>query len=137
MIQLVSIMSIRRQFSIFLIRWLMNTVGLWVAVRLFGVDAGGEAAGLIVLTFLFAGLIFSVVNSVLRPIMIILSLPVIVLSLGLFTLVVNGVMVYLSLLLAPGVEMSFVDSILAGIILSLVNYIISSALDLREVSHKS
>lgn len=82
--------------------------------------------------FLFAGFLFSVINSMLKPIVVIVSLPAIVLTLGLFTLIVNGLMVYLSLKIAPGIDMTFGNSIIAGIILSLVNYIVSGALDLRD-----
>ena len=81
-----------------------------------------------------AGLIFSIINSVLRPIAVILSLPAILLTLGLFILVVNGLMVYLSLLIAPGISMTFVESILSGILMSLINYIVSAALELRQVN---
>lgn len=121
----------RQQFAVFLVRWLLNSFGLWVAVRLLGtgysdaqVDAGFWA-------FLFAGLIFSVINSILRPIVIILSLPAILLTLGLFMVIVNGLMVYISLKLAPGLQMTFLNSILTGIILSLINYIVSSAIELN------
>lgn len=81
--------------------------------------------------FLVAGLIFSIVNSIIKPIVVILSLPAILLTLGLFTFVVNGTMVYLSLLMTPGLSMTFLNSILTGMVLSLVNYIVSSALELR------
>lgn len=81
---------------------------------------------------MMAGLIFSLVNSTLKPIVTILALPAILLTLGLFTLVVNGLMVYVSLALAPGISMTFAHSIVAGIILSLVNYIIGSALVLQR-----
>jgi len=47
-------------------------------------------------------------------------------------LVVNGLMVYISLGLTPGIEMTFSRSILAGIVLSLVNYIVSAVLLIRE-----
>lgn len=121
----------RRQFIIFLLRWLLNSFGLWLAVRLFGTgyDAGTIDAGAGV--FLLAGLIFSIVNSVLRPIAIVMSLPAILLTLGLFTFIVNGLMVYISLLLTPGLQMKFWHSVLTGIILSLINYIVSSAVELR------
>lgn len=122
-----------KQFAIFLVRWLLNTFGLWIAVRLLGTGLGGVETTQGMWVLLAAGLIFSVVNSVIKPIVVILSLPAIVLTLGLFTLIVNGLMVYLSLALAPGIAMSFGNSILAGIILSLVNYIVSSALDLRRL----
>lgn len=81
-----------------------------------------------------AGLIFSVINTILKPIAVIFSLPAILLTLGLFMLVVNGLMVYISLKLSPGLSMSFINSILTGMLLSLVNYIVSAALELRQTS---
>lgn len=121
----------KKQFFVFVLRWILNSIGLWVAVRIFGTgyDSSELAAG--AWAFLLAGLIFSVVNTILRPIAIILSLPAILLTLGLFTVVVNGFMVYISLLLAPGLHMTFWNSVLTGIVLSLVNYIVSSALELQ------
>ena len=119
----------KRQFATFLLRWILNSVGIWVAVRLLG---NGNSGATSVLTFMMAGLIFSFVNSTLKPIVTILALPAILLTLGLFTLVVNGLMVYVSLALAPGISMTFAHSIVAGIILSLVNYIIGSALVLQR-----
>lgn len=116
----------RRQFYVFLLRWIMNSVGMWIAVRLLG-----NAEGATMATFILAGLVFSLVNSVLRPVLMILALPAILLTLGMFTLVVNGVMVYIALLLMPALSMTFMNSIFAGVILSLVNYIVSGAVDLR------
>ena len=124
----------RQQFYIFLVRWLLNTIGIWVSVRLFGSNVQMETMTALAGTFLLAGFIFSIVNSILKPIVIILSLPAILLTLGLFTLVVNGLMVYISLGLAPGLEMTFSNSILAGIVMSLVNYIVSSAVRKRDVA---
>lgn len=121
----------RRQFGIFLIRWLFNSFGLWVAVRLLGTGYSDAQVDSGFAIFLLAGLIFSVVNSILKPIVVILSLPAILVTLGLFVIVVNGLMVYLSLLLTPGLQMTFVNSILTGMILSLLNYIISSVFELN------
>ncbi|RYF29072.1 MAG: phage holin family protein [Chloroflexi bacterium] len=126
----------RRQFAVFLVRWVLNSFGLWIAVRLLG-DGYSDAqvdAGFAV--FLFAGLIFSIINGVLRPIVIILSLPAILVTLGLFIIVVNGLMVYISLALTPDLKMSFFNSILTGMILSLINYIVSSALELGYSRNK-
>lgn len=122
----------KQQGMSFILRWALNTLGLWVVVSIFDSNyAEGEiTAGLF--GFIFAGLIFSIANAVLRPIVIILSLPAILLSLGLFMLVVNGVMVYVSLTLAPGLTITFWHAILAGIILSLINYIVSSLLDMHR-----
>lgn len=121
----------RRQFGIFLIRWVLNSFGLWVAVRLLGTGYSEAQVDSGFAVFLLAGLIFSVINSILKPIVIILSLPAILLTLGLFIIIVNGLMVYLSLKLTPGLQMTFVNSILTGMILSLINYIVSSVFELN------
>lgn len=130
----------KQQLSVFLIRWLLNTFGLWAAIRLFGTGLEPSEVDAGVLGYLLAGLIFSVVNSALRPIIIIFSLPAILLTLGLFTFVVNGFMVYISLALTPGIQIAFWNAILAGIVISLINYIMSSLFELgyeprrREIS---
>ncbi|HEX7483904.1 MAG TPA: phage holin family protein [Candidatus Saccharimonadales bacterium] len=121
----------KQQFYLFVLRWMLNSFGLWVAVRVFGTGYSDAELTASTWAFLGAGLIFSVINAVLRPIAIILSLPAILLTLGLFTIVVNGLMVYISLMLAPGLHMTFGYSIITGIVLSLINYIVSSILELR------
>jgi len=119
----------KQQIFVFLVRWLLNSFGLWVAFRLLGtgyenVDVTAGTWG-----FLLAGFIFSIINSFVKPLAVIFSLPAILLTLGLFMLVVNGALVYLSLAIAPGIAMSFANSILTGIILSLINYIVSAAVE--------
>ncbi|MEO5949926.1 MAG: phage holin family protein [Candidatus Saccharimonadales bacterium] len=121
----------KKQFFVFVVRWALNSIGLWIAVRIFGTGYSNADLTAGVWAFVFAGLIFSIMNSILRPIVIILSLPAILVTLGLFTLIVNGLMVYLSLKLAPGLNMTFWNSVLTGMVLSLVNYIVSSALELQ------
>lgn len=124
----------RKQFAIFIIRWWLNSFGLWVAVRLLG--SGEAIGGSEVWIFLLAGLVFSVLNSVLRPIIVILSLPAILLTLGLFVLIVNGFMVWLALKIVPGLHLTFMSSIFAGMLLSLINYIVSSIEELRQLNNK-
>ena len=121
----------KQQILVFLIRWALSALGLWVAVRLLGTgyDDVDVTAGF--WGFALAGLILSIVNSLFKPLLVIVSLPAILLTLGLFTIVVNGVLVYFSLLVAPGIAMSFGNSIITGIILSLLNYIVSVAIELR------
>lgn len=121
----------KQQFASFLIRWILNTIGIWVAVQLLGVIQVTPDSMTAITTYALAGLIFSLVNSIIKPVIVIFSLPAILLTLGLFTLIVNGFMIYISLALSPGLSMTFGNSILAGIILSLVNYIVSNALDLK------
>ncbi len=126
----------RRQFAVFLLRWLLNSFGLWLAVRLLGTGYDDIDVNASLSLFLFAGLVFSIINTVLRPIVIILSLPAILLTLGLFILVVNGIMVYVSLQLTPGIQMTFINSILTGMILSLINYIVSSVLEINDTRRR-
>jgi putative membrane protein len=123
-----------KHFFAFIIRWLANSLGLWLAVHLLGTGLDNVEVSAGTIGFLFAGLIFSIVNGILRPFIIILSLPAILVTLGLFMFVVNGLMVYISLSLAPGISMSFLNSILAGILLSLVNYIVSVVLTAQSDS---
>lgn len=120
------------KLNIFMLRWLLNSIGLWISVSIFGTGYSDINMGISVFGFLLAGLIFSVVNSILKPIFVVLSLPAIFLTLGIFILVVNGLMVYISLGLTPGIEMTFPRSILAGIVLSLINYIVSAFLLIKE-----
>jgi putative membrane protein len=121
----------KKQFFVFILRWILNSIGLWVAVGVFGTGYSDSELVTGVWVFLVAGLIFSIINTIVKPIVIILSLPAILLTLGLFTIVVNGFMVYISLMLAPVLHMTFWNSVLTGIVLSLVNYIVSSALELQ------
>lgn len=122
----------KQQFFVFVIRWVLSSFGLWVAVRLFGGENENVDQFASVMGYLVAGLIFSIINSVLKPVLVILALPAILVTLGLFMLVVNGILVYISVALAPGLSMGFFDSILTGIILSLINYIVSAAFELRS-----
>lgn len=124
----------KKNLLIFVIRWLFNSLGLWVAVRLLGTGYDNIHVSVGIVGFLFAGLIFSIVNTVLKPFIVILSLPAILLTLGLFMIIVNGLMVYISLKLTPGISMTFFNSILTGILLSLVNYIVSATLVVRSKS---
>lgn len=117
----------KRQFIVFAIRLLLNALGIWAAVHIFGTGHPDTAT---FWQFLVAAIIFSVVNALLKPIIIVFSLPAILVSLGLFMIVVNGLMVYISLKLAPGFSMSFVDSILTGLLLSLLNYVISNLVEI-------
>lgn len=120
----------RKQFAVFLLRWLLNTVGLWIASRLLG--GGFDDTDATNTTFVLAGLMLSLANSLLKPIVIVLSLPAILVTLGLFMLVVNGLMVYIALNLVPNLQISFFSAIVTGVIISLINYIISGFLELNQ-----
>lgn len=114
----------------FLVRWLVSSLGLWIAAGLLrsGVDYNSNLRVIIV-----AGLILAIVNAVLRPIIVIFSLPAIFFTLGIFMLFINGFMVFLVSKLYPSLEItSFWVAILAGIIIGLVNYLVTAILEMRE-----
>lgn len=70
----------------FLVRLLITAVGLWIASSLRGVHIDGVS------TLLLAALLLGIVNAVVRPIFIVLTLPITILSLGFFLLVINAAM---------------------------------------------
>lgn len=119
----------RRQFLFFIIRWLLISFGLWVASRLLG--GSFEDSGASTNTFLLAGLMLSLVNTLIKPVIVVLSLPAILLTLGFFMLIVNGLMVYIALKLVPGLEVSFWGAIVTGMIISLINYIMTGIIDYK------
>ena len=120
----------RKQFMFFVFRWLMMSLGLWVASRLLsGSFIENEAT---TATFLLAGLVLSLVNSFLKPLVSVLSLPAILVTLGLFMLIINGLMVYLALKLVPGLDVRFWGAVLTGMIISVINYIITGIMDLEK-----
>ena len=74
----------------FVLRALISAIGLWIATRWVGgirIDNAG--------TLVLAGLLLGLVNAVVRPILVILTLPITILSLGFFLLIVNTAMVAL------------------------------------------
>ena len=120
----------RKQLTVFLVRWVVVSFGIWLSVRLLGGVVDGREATL--WSYIGAGLAFSVINSLLKPIVTILSLPAIILTLGLFIIVVNGLMVYIALLLVPSLSLSFGQAIVAGLILSLINYVVTGLFDMKD-----
>lgn len=113
----------------FLISFLLNALALWVVTLLYsGVHADSTLA------LLLAALVFGVVNAIVRPILVLFSLPFIILTLGLFIFIVNGLTFWLVGGLVPGFH---VDGLLAGIIgsvlLGIVSWVIS-AIGLRSAA---
>ncbi len=120
----------KKMIPLFVFRWALNVLGLWAAVRLIGTGYDDVIVTAGFWGFVFAAFVFSVFNSLIKPILVVVSFPMILVTLGLFTLIINGILVYASLAIAPGLSMSFGNSILTGIIISLINYIVSAAFEL-------
>ena len=120
----------KNPFARFLLRWFVCSLGLWIAAGLLAdrISYQNELKVIVV-----AGLMLAVINAVIRPILVILSLPAILLTLGLFKVVINGFTVFLvSKIYEPLHVVSFWAAMLAGVIIGLVNYLVSAILESRE-----
>jgi putative membrane protein len=104
----------------FLIHWITVTIALSAAAWLLpGVVVDSTEA------LLIAALVLGFINSIVRPILVILTLPITVLTLGLFYLVVNGVAFFLAASLVPGFAVaSFGWSVLGALVVSLVSWFV-------------
>lgn len=112
------------------VRWLVCSLGLWIAAGLLG---SGITYGSRIGVIIIAGLVLAIINAVLRPIIIILSLPAILFSLGLFMIVINGFTVFLASKFYTSLHVTdFWAAMLAGIVIGLVNYLVTTILEMRE-----
>ncbi len=114
----------------FIIRWAINTVALYAAIYLV---PGVVAQNPNWLSFIWLALIFGLVNALLRPLLTILTCPLIILTLGLFTLLINTLLFYLSGLIGNAFGVGFtVDNfwaaLLGGVVVSLVSIVLSMIL---------
>ncbi len=106
----------------------MSTLGLWVAASLLGAErlSIGQGIG----TVAGAGFFLALVNMALKPILVILSFPAIIFSLGLFMLVLNGFLILIvSWLYSPLYVKNLGMAIVAGAIVGLVNFLVSKVLE--------
>lgn len=138
----------------FIVRVLINGLALWIAswilpgldisttatteaVAQGGVTQGTDPLG-VILAYLFIGLIFGLVNALVRPIVSLLSLPITILTLGLFTIVINAAMLYLTSWLSSYTPVHFtIDSFfwtaaLAAIIITVVSLVAGKITGVRR-----
>ncbi len=119
----------KRPFTRFLIRWLVCSLGLWVAAGLLGERITYDSRIAVIVT---SGFILALVNAIIKPIVVILSLPAILFSLGLFMIVINGLMVILVSKLYSSLHVTnFGAAMLAGMVIGLVNYLVTTILEER------
>ena len=103
----------------FLFRAALSVVGLWIATRWVGGIRIDNAQ-----TLVLAGVVLGVVNAIVRPIAVILTFPLTILTLGFFLLVVNAGMVGLTAWLLPGFHVAgFGSALLASLIVSVTGWI--------------
>jgi putative membrane protein len=111
-----------------IIRILVNALALFITAYLLpGIELAGGLWGLLVVA-----IIFGLVNALIRPIVLLFSLPITLVTLGLFTLIINAAMLLLTGLLAGsylsfsgGIFQNFTTACFGGIIISLVSIVMS------------
>jgi len=105
-----------------LIRWLLNAVALLITANLVN--------GLVVNDFLsafVAAIVLGIVNAVIKPVVLILTLPLNIVTLGLFTLVINAMMLWIVSAVVSGFQVNgFWSTIFAALVLSIISGLLSS-----------
>ncbi len=106
----------------FIIRLIINMVAILIISYLFPKMIWVEGF----LTALVAAFLLGIVNTIIRPILVLLTLPLTVLTLGLFLLVINGLMLWLVSALVSGFHVSgFWGAVFGSILISLVSWLLS------------
>ena len=105
----------------FLLRVLVNVLAIVLAAKLVpGIEVDG------VLSAVAAGLLLGVVNAVVRPILLVLTLPITLLTLGLFLLVLNGVCFWLVAAVVKGVHVAGLwSAVLGALVVSVLSWIVT------------
>lgn len=120
-------MTTRSPLRRFVLRWFVCGLGLFIAAGLLDgrVTYGGRLVAIVV-----SGFILAIVNTIIKPLVVLLSLPAVLLSLGFFMIVINGLMVMLaSKLYHPLSVTGFGAAMLAGIVIGLVNYLVTTIIE--------
>ncbi|MDD2822855.1 MAG: phage holin family protein [Candidatus Daviesbacteria bacterium] len=106
-----------------ILNWLISGFVIFMAAYLFQ-DKGVHVDNFY--TALIIAVVLGIINAILKPILLLLTLPINILSLGLFTLIINAVLIMLATLIVPGFRIdSFWSAFLFGIVLSLLNWFVS------------
>lgn len=108
-----------------ILRIAVNAVSLWAAASLIdGIDLSDDFVSVV-----FVAAIFGLVNAFLKPVALLLSLPLLILSLGLFTVVVNAAMLAITDSLSGGLSVDgFGPALLGALVISFVSWALSSFL---------
>ena len=116
----------------FFIRVIINAIAIAVTAMLIpNIQVVNNDIG----TLLIIGLVFGIVNSLLKPILMFLTCPAVILSLGLFVLVINGVMLLITESLVGDrliIEGGIWTAILGGIVMAIVSMVLESVLKLDD-----
>lgn len=110
----------------FIIRWFVASLGLWVASELLGnesVSFSGRLGAVLI-----SGFVLAVVNMIIRPIVVFLTLPAVLLTLGIFMVVINALMVMVAAWISPLDVDGFGIALITGMLIGLVNWLVTALL---------
>ena len=121
-----------------LLRWLINALALFAAVR---VVPGIEVDGTGWVVYAVVAIIFGLVNALIRPLLKMMTCPLIILTLGLFTLIINALMLWLTSWIGTVIGYGFyVDgfwpAFLGGLVVSVVSVVLNLVVRDKEERHK-
>lgn len=119
---------IKMQLFGFALRWLASSIGMYFCLTYLGSISPTEIPILEThawMLYAAAGLIFSIINSVVKPLLKVFALPLAILTLGLSTLIINVAMVWLTIYLLPGVSMDFWGIAITSVVLSVINSVLN------------
>jgi putative membrane protein len=128
---------LRTNYNVFmrnaLIKWLINTIAIMLAVKIVpGITYVGGWPGILIV-----GVIFGLINTFIRPFINLFSIPLLILSLGLFTLVINALMLSLTSWISVGLKLGFhvagfKAAFIGSLVISLVSLVLSCLLPPEE-----
>ncbi len=117
---------IKKQLIAFVFRWLVSIVAMYICINMFcGFKEGSEGLRTSLGLYILAGFIFSVVNAIVRPIATIFALPFMLITMGLFTVLVNAAMVGLTIWVIPNVTIGFWGAIGGCLTISVINFLVN------------
>jgi putative membrane protein len=119
----------------FLIRIVINAIGIALTAELLpGIHVANNDLG----TLLIIGLVFGIVNALLKPLLILLTCPAVIITLGLFLLIINGIMLLVTASLVPArLQVDGLGwAVLGGIVMGIIGMILESVLGVREKDKK-
>lgn len=112
----------------FLIRWLISAVSIYIITYLpIGITVSSFKSTII------AAAILGIINVTIKPILVILTLPINIITLGLFTFIINGIVLIITSYVVVGFDVKNIFSaIIASILISIVNVILTNLIGAKK-----
>lgn len=121
----------KKPFAKFLTRWGVSVIGLWIASELLGPESISYEGRFSAV--LFAGLVLAAVNTFIRPLVVFLTLPAVLITVGIFMVVINALMVSLAARLYGPLEVEgFGVALITGLVIGLVQWTVTSVFETEK-----